>query len=261
MARQFETKNRLLQLLSAKTLDGLAKDLIPVDLPPGLSLVSPDEPIRHITFLESGIASMIVEDRSGRKIELRHVGHEGLVGYPALLGVDRTPYRTLIQTAGHGYRIEAQKVVDLLNDPEVRTILLRYVYSSELQISFTTLSAARYTLPERLARWLLMCQDRIEGESLTLTHDSLSLMLGVRRASVTDQLHVLEGTRAIRATRGHIRILNRDMLLRIAGPSYGTPETEYERLVMGLGQDDMPENGERDDTVPSLSVNPLFEMR
>jgi hypothetical protein len=84
---------------------------------------------------------------------------------------------------------------------------------------------------ERLARWLLMCHDRLDGEDLALTHEFLSLMLGVRRSGVTDQLHILEGRHAIKATRGNIRITDREKLEDIAGGCYGAPEAEYGRLI------------------------------
>jgi hypothetical protein len=86
---------------------------------------------------------------------------------------------------------------------------------------------------ERLARWLLMCHDRLDGNDLSLTHEFLALMLGVRRSGVTNEIHVLEGLNVIRATRGNVRIIDRGKLEEIAGGCYGVAEAEYERL-MGL---------------------------
>jgi hypothetical protein len=88
-------------------------------------------------------------------------------------------------------------------------------------------------MQERLARWLLMCHDRLDGDNLAVTHEFLSLMLGVRRSGVTDHLHILEGMGAIRSTRGNVRVRSREKLLDIAGGSYGIPEREYEK-VLGL---------------------------
>jgi hypothetical protein len=98
----------------------------------------------------------------------------------------------------------------------------------ELQLAQTALAAAKYSMHQRLARWLLMCHD---GAELPLTHDFLALMLGVRRAGVTGQLHILEGMHAIRSTRGVVRILDRGKLIDIAGGCYGLPEREYDRLI------------------------------
>jgi CRP-like cAMP-binding protein len=86
-------------------------------------------------------------------------------------------------------------------------------------------------MAERLSRWLLMCHDRMRSDDMALTHEFLSLMLGVRRSGVTDNLHILEGMRAIKATRGRIYIRDRATLEEIAGGCYGAPEKEYDRLI------------------------------
>ncbi|NNH68144.1 Crp/Fnr family transcriptional regulator, partial [Rhizobium laguerreae] len=115
--------------------------------------------------------------------------------------------------------------------PEVRQLLLRYVHTCELQLAHSALAAAKFNVHQRLARWLLMCHDRIDGNHLPLTHDFLALMLGIRRAGVTNELHILEGMHAIKSTRGNVRILDRNKLIEIAGGCYGVPELEYERLI------------------------------
>jgi hypothetical protein len=136
-----------------------------------------------------------------------------------------------MQIAGHGYAVDASDAQALLDHPAARLLLHRYVHTCELQLAHTALSIARYTLSQRLARQILMCHDRIDGNDVMLTHGCLAVMLGVRRASITDQLHLLEGHRAIRSTRGHIRILDRNLLIEIAGGCYGTPEEAYARLI------------------------------
>jgi CRP-like cAMP-binding protein len=98
-----------------------------------------------------------------------------------------------------------------------------------VQIAATALADGRYNVNERLARWLLMCHDRL-GDELALTHDFLALMLGVRRPSVTDALHVLEGERLIKADRARIQVRDRLGLEQFAGEAYGVPEAEYRRL-------------------------------
>jgi len=115
--------------------------------------------------------------------------------------------------------------------PTAQDLLLRYVHCSELQLAHSALANARYTMPQRLARWLLMCHDRLRDDDLSLTHEFLSLMLGVRRSGVTNEIHVLEGAHAIKASRGNIRIVDRQKLEEIAGGSYGIPEDEYERHI------------------------------
>jgi CRP-like cAMP-binding protein len=112
----------------------------------------------------------------------------------------------------------------------VRALLLRYAHVFMVQVAATALADGRYSIEQRLARWLLMCHDR-NGDDLALTHEFLALMLGVRRPGVTESLHILEGERMIKAQRGLITILDRQKLEARAGDSYGTPEAEYERLI------------------------------
>jgi CRP-like cAMP-binding protein len=102
-------------------------------------------------------------------------------------------------------------------------------------MSITVLANAHYPVDERLARWLLMCHDRWDGDVLPLTHEFMAVMLAVRRPSVTTALHVLEGNRFIRAERGCVTIRDRSALEEFAGDSYGPPEREYERLIGPLG--------------------------
>jgi CRP-like cAMP-binding protein len=117
------------------------------------------------------------------------------------------------------------------SNPALQPLFLRYIHSCSLQMAHSALANARYSVYERLARWLLMVHDRLDGDDLPLTHEFLSLMLGVRRSGVTDQIHILEGGHAIKATRGNVKVLDRAKLRQIADGCYGVPEREYERLI------------------------------
>jgi len=228
---QRQVRNRLLRRFPEDAFDLLAQLLEPVDLPVKHSLVQPRKPIGHVCFIESGLASMVAESADGKSVEIRHIGREGIAGYPVVLGVDRTPNSVFMQVPGHGLQVPTEDFLPILETAEVRQLLLRYVHTCELQLAHSALAAAKFNVHQRLARWLLMCHDRIVGNDLPLTHDFLALMLGVRRAGVTDELHILEGMHAIKSTRGNVRILDRDMLIEIAGGCYGVPEQEYERLI------------------------------
>lgn len=111
------------------------------------------------------------------------------------------------------------------------SLLLRYVHVFMMQVAATALADGRYNVEQRTARWLLMAHDRLENDELPLTHDFLALMLGVRRSSVTNALHVVEGSRAIKASRSLIVVRDRDKLERLPGASYGLPESEYQRVL------------------------------
>jgi CRP-like cAMP-binding protein len=115
--------------------------------------------------------------------------------------------------------------------PSLRRLLVHYAHTVWVQTAHTALSNGRFTTNERLARWILMSHDRLDGDDVPLTHEFLALMLGVRRAGVTTSLHILEGEHMIRATRGNITVRDRAKLLAMAGDSYGVPEAEYHRII------------------------------
>ncbi|MBX4899489.1 Crp/Fnr family transcriptional regulator [Rhizobium bangladeshense] len=228
---QTDTINRLLRGLPEKSFDDIASYLKPVYLPTRRPLVDPNQPIEQVCFIESGLASMVAEAPNGTGIEVGQIGYEGMSGYPVVLGVDRTPNRTFMQVAGRGLELPTSRFLPLLEDEATRLMFLRYVHTRELQLAYSALAAGRYNMHQRLARWLLMCHDRLLVNDMPLTHEFLALMLGVRRSGVTDHLHILEGMRAIKSMRGNVKILNRQILLDVADGCYGAPEAEYERLL------------------------------
>jgi hypothetical protein len=133
---------------------------------------------------------------------------------------------------GEGYRIRADAFTELLRErPSLMTLMLRYVQVMLVQTEQTALANGRLSIEKRLARWILMCHDRMDGDELNFTHELLSVMLGVRRPGVTVATHVLEGCKMIKATRGRLTVLSREKLEEAAGGSYGLPEAEYERLI------------------------------
>lgn len=192
----------------------------------------PGQAIEHVYFLEPSVASVVAITAQGEKMEVGLFGPEGMSGIPVIHGADRSPLHTFIQVAGSGIRIPADDLRSALaSSATLRNLLLRYAQAFSIQVSFTALANGRYTIDERLSRWLLMCHDRVDDNVILLTHEFLALMLGVRRAGVTTALQILEGARIIKASRGRIEILERGELLEAAGDSYGMPEAEYERLM------------------------------
>jgi CRP-like cAMP-binding protein len=229
---QPSVQNRLLKSLPSAAFDLLAPHLEAIDLPIKHVLVEAEVATTNVCFMESGLASMVATTTEDEAVEIGHIGREGMTGEHIVLMTDRTPNKTFIQVAGSGYLMSAETLSNILiNNPGLLKIFLRYVHSANLQMAHSALANARYSVYERLARWLLMVHDRIDGNDLPLTHEFLSLMLGVRRSGVTDQIHLLEGAHAIRATRGNIKVLDREKLKEIADGCYGVPEREYERLI------------------------------
>lgn len=229
---QTRLNNRLLSLLPPDAFEMLSPHLENVDLPIKRSLVDSNQATKFVCFIESGFASVVATSTDEESVEVGHVGREGMTGYHVLLDVDLTPDKTFMQASGSGFLLPVSQLASMTEAfPSAHKMLLRYVHCCELQLAHSALANARYNISERLARWLLMCHDRLESDDLPLTHELLALMLGVRRSGVTGELHVLEGAHAIRATRGNVHVRDRQKLEEIAGGSYGLPEREYERLL------------------------------
>jgi|SRR5271166_5681989 len=226
------SRNRLLASLSAADFGLLQANLEPVTLKLRKELERPNRRIDHVYFIEAGIASVVGIQAKETKVEVGLIGREGMTGLSIVLGSHRSPESTYIQVAGHGRRIVADTLREAVQDsPSLQLLFLRYVRAFMVQTTHTAISNARVKLNERLARWILMADDRVDGNRLPLTHEFLSLMLGVRRAGVTEALHALESKRLIKASRGEIIIRNRKGIERRAGQSYGVPEAEFRRLI------------------------------
>jgi CRP-like cAMP-binding protein len=229
---QARVRNRLLKALSVEAFATIQSDMELTDLPIRHSVVGKDEITTHVCFIEHGLASVVATSSDNEAVEIGHIGFEGMAGINVALDVDRTPNKTFMQVAGSGFLLPVDAFSKLLDeDPVSRKLMLRYVHCASLQLAHSALANARYNMHERLARWLLMCHDRLDGNDLPLTHEFLSLMIGVRRSGVTNELHILEGLHAIKATRANIRVTDREKLEDIAGGSYGVPEKEYSRLI------------------------------
>jgi CRP-like cAMP-binding protein len=229
--QQSSVRNQILTALPAEDFVALQAHLEPVELEMRKVLIEPDQPIEHVYFPDSGYAS-VVTGTGGAKVEIGIIGREGMVGVPVALGVKQTPFEFFIQGPGHGWRVPAHELEPLVESRSgLRRRLLHYAQALNVQSSRTAFINAEYPLEARLARWLLMCHDRVDGNDFAITHEFMAMMLGVRRPGVTGALHLLEGNRLIRATRGLITIRDRKKLEEFADDAYGLPEREYARLM------------------------------
>jgi CRP-like cAMP-binding protein len=214
------TKNRILSCLSASDMALLQSDLEPVALPLREVLEVPNKPIKHSYFIEYGLASIVAANKH-KRLEVGLIGCEGVTGLPIVLGNDRSPNETFMQVPGKGIRIAADNLREAISQSRsLERALLAFAYSFMNQTANTALSNGTATLEERLARWLLMANDRLRGDEIPLTHEFLSLMLGVRRAGVTVALHYLERRALIRLSRKQIIITDRKGLEAAANGSY-----------------------------------------
>jgi CRP-like cAMP-binding protein len=228
---QAETRNRLLATLSADDFGLLQQDLEAVSLALRQVLEKPHEPVECVYFVEQGITSVVGMGNHRKRVEIGLVGYEGMTGVTVVLGSGSSPHETYMQVAGAGLCLRADGLRKAMQASEsLRAILLRYAQAFMVQTAHTAI-AGHAKLEERLARWLLMAHDRIDGDELPLVHEFLALMLGVRRPGVTVALQILEGRGLIRAERGCITVVDREGLEEAANGSYGIPEAEYRRLI------------------------------
>jgi CRP-like cAMP-binding protein len=226
--------NKLLALLARDEYAALKPVLEPIDLPQGFVLSSPGEPLEYCYFPLSGVISTVVTSPSGKRTEIGLLGREGVTPAGVALGATDAPYLVVTQVPGRGVRIPMDTMRQVMEAlPGFKHLLTRWAHIALSQAAFTALSNAIHPVDERLARWILMCHDRVDGDAIDLTHEFLAIMLSVRRPSVTVGLHVLEGKQLIHSHRGTIIVRRRAALERFAADSYGGAEREYQRLFGG----------------------------
>lgn len=231
------TRNLLLRRLSADDYALLRPHLETIEVGKGHVLVRPNETITCVHFPDSCLASIVAISPEGQRIEAGLFGYDGMSGVPVVLGANRSPNETFIQIEGRLQQLPVDALRDALDrSPAMLGLFLRFAQAMSVQTAHTALSNGLHGIAERLARWILMCHDRIEGDDLFLTHEFMSLMLGVRRPGVTTALHALEGGHLVKAMRGRVTVRDRAGLEAFAAGAYGVPEAEYERLVAPLSK-------------------------
>jgi CRP-like cAMP-binding protein len=217
---QAESRNQILGTLDPSDFGLLDAHLAPVELRVPQQLEFPNKPIDHVYFIESGFAS-VVANSYHRSLEIGLIGREGMTGLAIVMGHDRSPNETYMQVAGKALRISVAHLQDAIGQStSLHRSLLRYGHSFYIEATQTALTNARYRVEQRLARWLLMAHDRIDGDELYLTHEFLSLMIGVRRASITETLRILAEDDLISMKRGAIAILDRVRLQKATKGTY-----------------------------------------
>lgn len=218
---QNSLKNHLLRAMSHADFAMLEPGLVEVDLVRAQELVHPGETIAYCWFLDDGIASIVAMSSAGHETEAGIVGREGMVDPATILGVATSPNRCFIQIPGCGYRLPAPLLGQCLTaSVDARALFNGFAHSLFAQVASTALANAAFTVEQRLARWLLMCSDRLDEETIALTHDFLSVMLNVRRAGVTNAIRSLQDAGLLKAGRGAITIADRPALLRLVGDGY-----------------------------------------
>ena len=219
------TSNRILSRLPREDFALLEPHLEAVDLPVRKPLEARKRRIDQVYFIEAGFASVVANGSNKPSIEVGIIGREGMTGLGIVLGNDRAPHETYIQAAGKGLRISAANLRKVDGQsPTLHRAMLRYAQAFLHQTTTTALANGRSKMEERLARWLLMADDRIDGNELPLTHEFLGLMLGTYRPGVTKAIQALEKEDLIAARRGGISILDRKALEKRSNGTYVRPE-------------------------------------
>jgi CRP-like cAMP-binding protein len=231
MARS--VRNHLLSAMSPPDYGLLEPHFTRIEFSVRQAFEEANKPIEHVYFPENGIVSIVAKSRHDQA-EAALIGREGMTGIPVVLGNDRWVNDAYVQVDGSGFRIAANDLRRALaKSANLRAILLAFTQAFVVQTTQTALANARGIVEMRLARWLLMAHDRLDGDELPLTHEFLALMLGVRRAGVTTTLQKLENDGLVDTKRGLVVVEDRAGLIGLADRLYGVPEAEYRRLIPG----------------------------
>ncbi|TCR75607.1 Crp/Fnr family transcriptional regulator [Rhizobium sp. BK376] len=243
-------RNILLKTAHSGCLATVEDRLERTDLEKGQIIVEPGRSMRWVYFVETGLISVISHPAKHQDIELGVIGREGMTGEAVALDDDRSPFTYRVQIAGCALRIEAGRLREamVLSRP-LHLFLLRFARAQHIQLCSTAAVNKRGTINQRLARWILMTYDRIDGDRLHVTHDTFARLIAASRASVTKALHHLEGMSLIHSMRNTIIVRNAKGLQVLAGSAYGLAESEYARLIgtdfrrhrMRYGSGDVPE--------------------
>jgi CRP-like cAMP-binding protein len=224
--------NRLLNALPCKDRQHFLAGCELVDLVFAEILCKPDDPIRHVYFPTSSYISLVspIDNRAGLEVAL--VGNEGMHGIALALGVDVSPLHALVQGEGSALRMNAAAFRrELRYTPALRRVTDRYIYVRMRQLAQTAACNRFHVVEARLARWLLMTQDRAHSGKLHITQEFLALMLGVRRVGITKAAGALQKHKLINYSRGIIKILDRRGLIAASCTCYNVDKTTYNDIL------------------------------
>ena len=225
------TKNYILNALPEEDFNRMLPDLTPVELPHGLILYGPDEPIKYVYFPNNSMVSVVAMTAEGQCVESGVIGREGMAGFNVLMGVDSMPNENIIQLADGALRMSTDAIrEEFKRGGTLQGLLLRFMHALMCQIGQTTLCNRLHVNDERLARWLLLCHDRSETNELKLTQEFLSIMLGAQRATVTMSAIALQNAGFIKYSRGIISIIDRKGLEDFTCDCYQSVKQVYDRF-------------------------------
>lgn len=228
-------RNHLLCSLNQQSLDRLQPALREVEFEVRTTLHPAGMPISTVYFPESGWASMIATLEDGDGAEVGLIGREGVVGLPVVLGADADGLEAMVQCSGTALALSSDALRQAIDqDGALRTILLRYALAHHSQVARTAACNGRHHIDQRLARWLLMAHDRSDGDHFPITHEFLSMMLGVRRAGISLAMAALQKAEFIQYARGSVAVVDRPGLESASCECHDAARKAYDRLLPAL---------------------------
>jgi CRP-like cAMP-binding protein len=221
-------QNHFLATMAPADFEQLRPHLRAVELKRHAVIHETGKPVDAVYFVESGLVSRVARTQADGPVEVAMVGHFGLIGLAVVLGTMVALHRTVVQIPGLALRISAADLQAIMaKNPPIRDHLLRYVQLLMSQKAQVALCNAKHEIDKRLARWLLLAHDRVAGDHLPVTHDLLAMMLGVRRAGVSEALAVLEAKGVIAKSRGALKIVSHEALKAHACECYKIIEERF----------------------------------
>jgi CRP-like cAMP-binding protein len=225
---QAELKNAILLRLPAVEMAALRGQMERVAMRSGDILQAAAEPAKSIYFPQAGIISLLAPLEQGGRIEIGHVGREGAAGVHAALGAETLTSEIMAQSDGVLLRADVAVVRGMMESSlTLRKGLIRFANVLHAQVAQTAACNGAHEVVQRLARWLLMVHDRSDGDTLLLTHELISLMLGVTRPGVTIAAGALQKAGLIQYSRGRLTIIDRAALEGTACECYGIVAAYY----------------------------------
>jgi len=221
--------NRILTALPHEEFELLRPKLRDISFKIGDRVYLPEQELEYLYFVNQGIISWLATIENGNTVEAGVIGPEGIAGVSIILGAHSTPNEGLAQSDVLASRIGAADIVtEFRRNGKLAQLMLRFVHSMFTQVAQTAACNRLHTLDQRLARWLLMTQDRIGGNRITLTQEFLSRMLGVRRAGVSVAANSLREQKLIDYHRGDVFVSDRTGLEGISCECYRIVKQEYD---------------------------------
>jgi CRP-like cAMP-binding protein len=223
--------NKILLSIPDKEYALLRPHLEFLNMPHHVSLYEPGQPLEFVHFPNTGMVSLVIATEDGKTVEVGEVGREGFSGIQAAVGINRNQVREIVQIAGDGFRVRMGALKSVLQSaPELQRILTRYAVVQGMQFAQTAACNRLHNIEQRLARWLLITQDRVDSATLAITHDFLATMLGTDRPTVSLAAGILQNKQIIEYTRGALQILSRTKLEECACECYGVIQ-QYNREI------------------------------